>query len=245
MAKNHHMIRAKRIVESLMPSNVIKRKLDEWSPVPNEVCEEYHKWYYNNRVFETTTWAGVTTLKSPADMWNYQEIIFDLKPGLVIEFGTRYGGSALFFASILAQINETSIVVSVDIDQETIDLRVRNHPRIQLIKSSSTARELAALLAEKRKAYPGPVFVILDSEHAKDHVLGEMHLLRPILRSGDYMIVEDGNINGHPVAPGFGKGPFEALEEYFAQYPDDYIRDVKRESKFGFTFAPMGFLIKK
>ena len=49
---------------------------------------EYHKWYYNTQVFNKITWMGVNTQKSPSDMWNYQEILFELKPSLVIEFGT-------------------------------------------------------------------------------------------------------------------------------------------------------------
>jgi len=246
MLKNHHLIRAKRIFESLTPANILKRKIDQWSKITDDVCEAYHKWYYNNRVFETTKWAGVVTLKSPADMWNYQEIIFELKPQLIIEFGTRYGGSAMFFAGVLHQLNSAadSVVLSVDIDHVTIDARVKANPRIHLFQGSSTAPETAEKIVQMRAKYPGPVFIILDSEHAKDHVLGEMMLLRSLLRKGDYVIVEDGNINGHPVAPGFGQGPYEALEAYFAKFPNDYTRDEKREHKFGFTFAPLGFLIK-
>jgi cephalosporin hydroxylase len=70
-------------------------------------------------------------------------------------------------------------------------------------------------------------------------------LMREILGPGDYLVVEDGNINGHPVLPGWGEGPWEALDEYFRRYPDDYLRDEARERRFGFTFAPRGYLIRK
>jgi cephalosporin hydroxylase len=89
------------------------------------------------------------------------------------------------------------------------------------------------------------VFFILDSDHSKQHVLGELRMIRDCTRPGDYVIVEDSNINGHPVLPDFGPGPYEALQEYVARYPQDYTRDTKRELKFGFTWAPAGFLIRR
>ena len=63
------------------------RSIFFYQPTGSE-AEEYHKWYYNTFVWRKTTWMGVTTWKSVSDMWNYQEILFDLKPSLVIEFGT-------------------------------------------------------------------------------------------------------------------------------------------------------------
>ena len=53
------------------------------------------------------------------------------------------------------------------------------------------------------------------------------------------------NINGHPVLPQYGPGPYEAVQEYWARYPEDYVLDTARETKFGFTFAPGGFLIRQ
>jgi cephalosporin hydroxylase len=101
------------------------------------------------------------------------------------------------------------------------------------------------IITELKQEFTGSIFAILDSDHRKEHVLNEMLLLRPLLKSGDYLVVEDGNINGHPVLPGWGEGPYEALQEYFTRYPDDYERDYAREQKFGFTFATAGFLIRR
>jgi len=81
----------------------------------------------------------------------------------------------------------------------------------------------------------------LDSDHRKDHVLAELKLLRLVLVSGYYLIVEDSNVNGPPVYATHGPGPFEAREEYFREFPDDYKFDTTREAKFGFTFATKGF----
>ncbi|HWY57359.1 MAG TPA: CmcI family methyltransferase [Terriglobales bacterium] len=205
----------------------------------------YHLWYYRNRVWDTTTWIGVKTLKSPSDMWNYQEILYSLKPSLVIEFGTRYGGSALFFAAVMRQIGRRFRLLSVDIDGETVSEQTRRDPDIELLTVSSLDPRVGERIADLRREYPGPVFVILDSDHSKAHVLGELKTLRPLLVSGDYLIVEDSSVNGHPVYPTHGPGPFEAVHEYFQQWPKDYNYDGDRESKFGFSFATRGFLIRR
>jgi cephalosporin hydroxylase len=205
----------------------------------------YHLWYYRNLVWDTTSWVGVKTLKSPADMWNYQEILYALKPSLVIEFGTRYGGSALFFAAVMRQIGNRFKLLAVDIDAETVSERTRQDPDIEVLIMSSLDPKVGERIATLRREYTGPAFVILDSDHSKAHVLAEMKTLRPFLVSGDYVVVEDSNVNGHPVLASHGPGPFEAVQEYFRQYPEDYRYDSAREAKFGFTFATRGFLIRR
>jgi len=208
-------------------------------------AEKYHIWYYTTKVWEQTSWVGVTTYKSPADMWNYQEILFDLKPSLVIEFGTAFGGSALFFASVMRQIGMRFKVLSVDTNFGRIDEKARRDADIELLTMSSTDDPVAHRIAALREDYRGSVFCILDSDHSEKHVLAEMNMLRPLLRTGDYLVVEDSNINGHPVNPLWGNGPFEAIAHYFRLHPDDYRHDSQREAKFGFTFAPNGFLIRR
>jgi cephalosporin hydroxylase len=207
-------------------------------------AEKYHLWYYATNVQFKTSWMGVPTYKSPSDMWNYQEILAVLKPSLVIEFGTAFGGSALFFASVMRQIGNRFRVISVDIEDKRIDEKAKRDPDIELVTMSSTDERVSFFIQEMRHRFPGPVFAILDSNHKKQHVLNEMKSLRPLLVSGDYLIVEDSNINGHPVNRMWGEGPFEAIEEYFRVFPDDYRHDTERENKFGFTFAPNGFLVR-
>ena len=75
-------------------------------------------------------------------------------------------------------------------------------------------------------------------------VYAELESFTPALKPGDYLIVEDSNVNGHPVLPDWGPGPWEALEDYLEARPGVYRRDVDREEKFGWTFAPGGFLIR-
>ncbi len=214
-----------------------------YEPTGSET-EEYHKWYYNTNVWKKTTWMGVDCWKSVSDMWNYQEILFDLKPSLVIEFGTAHGGSALFWADIMRRIGNPFKVLSVDVSHQLLDRAARHDPDVLFVKSRSTVPAVAEQIRSLKSEYPGKIFAILDSDHAKDHVLAEMKLLRPLLAAGDYLIVEDSMLNGHPVLPGWGPGPYEAIEAYEDEFPNDYTHDRARENKFGFTYAPNGFLIR-
>lgn len=207
-------------------------------------AEEYHKWYYDNEIWEDVRFLGVVTNKSVSDMWNYQEILADLCPSLIVEFGTRFGGSALFFSVIGRAINPELKVITVDITHSEVAQQVRDDGSVKLVMASSTNPQVVHVISEMRRSMPGKVFFILDSDHTKAHVLAELISLRKVVASGDYVVVEDGNINGHPVLPGWGDGPKEALEAYFEMYPDDYTIDTRREKRFGFTFAPSGFLLK-
>jgi cephalosporin hydroxylase len=209
------------------------------------ICDRYHRWYYDTEVWKRTTYLGIPCLKSVSDMWNYQEILYALKPSLVLEFGTWCGGSSLYFAHLLGRISPGSRVLSVDVSDGPIDPRVRAEKSIELLTCSTTDPAVAKRIEELRSLLPGPVFAILDSDHRKHHVLGELKLLRPLLRRDDYLIVEDSNINGHPVLPGWGEGPFEAISEYEREFPGDYEHDFAREEKFGFSFASRGFLVRR
>ena len=126
---------------------------------------------------------------------------------MVIEFGTWQGGSALFFSSVMQQIGRPYIVVSVDITASRISEKAKSDPNIRLLTATSASPELRQTLQTLRNDYPGPAFAILDSDHSKQHVLAEMMNLRDVLIAGDYLVVEDSNVNGHPVKRFFGPGP--------------------------------------
>ncbi|MGZ5101611.1 MAG: CmcI family methyltransferase, partial [Usitatibacter sp.] len=86
--------------------------------------------------------------------------------------------------------------------------------------------------------------LILDSDHKCIHVLRELRAWVPKLRKGDYLVIEDTIVNGHPVRPVHGPGPWEAIEEYVVEAPGLLARDEAREAKFGMTFAPHGFYVR-
>lgn len=201
--------------------------------------EAYVRWFYESNVWKWMHWHGIRTLKLPSDIWSYQEIIFEHRIEHVIETGTRHGGSALFFAETLAARRAAGPVVTIDIDS---GLRlVKSHPDIRFLVGDSTAPEMVSQAFALLPAARGPVFLILDSDHRRDHVLGELRAWVPQLRTGDYLVVEDTIVNGHPVRPDHGPGPLEAIVDYLAEAPGLLVHDAEREAKFGASFAPRGF----
>jgi len=201
--------------------------------------EAYVRWFHEANVWKDMQWHGIRTLKLPSDVWSYQEIIFDHRIEHVIETGTRHGGSALFFAETLAARGAPGPVVSIDIDAASRQLQA--HPGIRFLVGDSAAPEMVdralALLPQSR----GALFLILDSDHRRNHVLRELRAWIPVLRTGDYVVVEDTIVNGHPVRPEHGPGPLEAIDDYLAEAPGLLIHDAVRESKFGASFALRGF----
>jgi cephalosporin hydroxylase len=202
------------------------------------ITDAFHKVFYrfdDQVVWRQATWMGIPALKCPFDLWVYQEILWELRPDLIIECGTYLGGSALFLASICDQLGHGQVF--------TIDINLSGerpeHPRIRYWHGSSLEPE--TIKAVEPLVSPGDtVIVILDSDHHKNHVLSELQIYSRFVSLGSYLIVEDTNLNGHPVWPGFGPGPMEAVNE-FMKGTDQFVIDRSRE-KFYMTFNPGGYL---
>lgn len=185
---------------------------------------------------QTMCWLGAPAQKNPLDAWIYQEMLYEMKPDFVIELGTSFGGGALFIASIMDLIDHGEII-TVDVADHAGQV---THSRITKIHGSSIDNSIVSRIAERVSGKS--VLVILDSDHTKKHVLKEMELYSKFVPIGGYMVVEDSNINGHPVFPGWGPGPMEAIREFLSRR-NDFEIDKKRE-KFMVTFYPSGFLKK-
>ena len=115
------------------------------------------------------------------------------------------------------------------------------HPRITHLLGSSTASNIVEQV-KNRVASKQTILVILDSDHSKAHVDEEMRIYNEFVTIGSYLIVEDSNVNGHPVSPHFGPGPMESIEA-FLKVNSNFILDSSRE-KFFMTFNPNGCLKK-
>jgi cephalosporin hydroxylase len=165
----------------------------------------------------------------------YQEILFELRPKLIVELGSWLGGSALFFASMLGFIGEGK-VVSVDVE----DRARPNHARIQYLIGSSTSTEVITRIEEIAHEAGPPVIVIADSDHRRVHVAKELEAYASLVTVGSYVVVEDTNINGHPVLEGWGEGPREAVLEFLSRHPE-FEPDYQREKLF-LSFNPGGYL---
>lgn len=210
----------------------------------NPQGEAYLRWYYDSAVWKRLSYRGIRTLKNPLDLWNYQEIIEERRIEWVVETGTRHGGSALFFADLLAARGAGGMVISVDLEHDSLQIPSAGHARLRLLKGDSASSAITAAIRSLLPAQRAPMFVILDSDHRKAHVLRELAAYVPLMRSGDYLVVEDSCLNGHPVRPEFGPGPMEAIDEFMRSNPGVLIPDRAREDKFGCTFAPKGYFLK-
>jgi cephalosporin hydroxylase len=218
--------------------DVVGRAMDgEGTP---SLVDEFHALYYDRRVqtWGETYWLGHHALKCPLDLWVYQEILHEVRPDLVIETGTYRGGSTLFLASICDLLGHGNVVT---IDAAKQKGRPR-HKRITYLTGSSTSE---AIVRQVRRRARGKrrVLVLLDSGHGKDHVLAEMRTYAPLVTPGSYLIVEDTNLNGHPVDPDHGPGPAEAVAAFLAEN-DGFVPDASRE-KFLLTFNPGGYLKRR
>jgi len=208
----------------------------------NPVASGYLRWFYDQGVWKGMHYRGVRILKFPSDLWNYQEIFTEHRIEWVLEAGTRHGGSAVYFADLLRLNGSRGRVISIDVDRQAN--MVGEYPGIDFLHGDSASPEMVARVTEMLPAQRGNLFLILDSDHSKQHVRRELDAWVPFLRKGDYLVVEDGCVNGHPVRPDFGPGPYEAIMEFLAAHPDVLTHDASREGKFGCTFSPCGYFVR-
>ena len=192
-------------------------------------------WEARQQTIFRTHFLGVPLLKQPTDLWTYQELVSEVRPDLVVETGTYRGGTALYLACV-CELLGNGRVISVDIERRG---EPPEHPRAEFLIGSSVAEEVRAEI-DRAAADAERVLVILDSDHRREHVLAELRAYADLVTVGSYVVVEDTNINGHPVEPGWGPGPMEAVEAFLAEDPR-FSPDPDRERHF-LTLSPRGYL---
>jgi cephalosporin hydroxylase len=210
--------------------------------------DAYHKFYEKQRLWQNTKWLGVPCWKLPFDAFIIQDIIYEIKPDYIIETGTAYGGSALFYASILEAISDivgTVLTIDIELKHDLYKPNVKKsvRDRIKYIGGGSTNEQVVkeiSRIVNLTDTWMTKNIVILDSWHSYDHVRKELDLYAPFVSVGSYMIVEDTHVSGHPVEWEWGKGPFEAVED-FLKTNDNFEVDYDREVYF-MTFNPGGYL---
>lgn len=216
---------------------VPRRLLRHW------VVDEFHRrWYESNRTWKRNHFLGYTVKQLPFDLWLYQELVYEIRPSFVVQTGVSEGGSVLFFAHLLDLIGAPSsaLVVGVDI-RLTESARSLSHPRVRLIESSSVVPECVERV--RGLIQPGVGLVSLDSDHSAAHVEKELELYSTLLTPGSYLVVEDTNVNGHPVSPTFGPGPFEATRAFLSRH-DEFEADDARWQRNLISFHHHGWLRK-
>lgn len=218
-----------------------------------------HRWAYN------FTWLGRPAIQFPNDAWAIQELIWQIKPDLIIETGIAHGGSLILSASMLALLDITEAIESgmtmnpreskrkvLGVD---IDIRAHNRAaieahsmasRIQMIQGSSIAPEVIDQVKKVAQDYKR-ILVSLDSNHTHEHVLAELEAYAQLTSVGSYCVVFDTLIEDMPAENfsdrpwGPGNNPKTAAWEYLKHHPEFEI-DKSIQHKLLITVAPDGYL---
>lgn len=194
------------------------------------------------------TWLGLPFIQMPQDIVVTQEIVWETKPDVIIETGIAWGGSIVFYASLMQLIGKGE-VVAVDLNlYDHVAEQIMSYPfsnRIHLYKGSSTDQNIF----DKIKAHVNSgqkVMVLLDSNHTHEHVLDELRLYAPLVTQGQYLVVSDTVVEDIPVQShrprpwGPGNNPKTALRQYLTETErfevDEYIN-----SKLLLTYTPDGY----
>jgi len=181
---------------------------------------DQYKYTYN------FTWMGRPIIKYPADIIVQQELMWRLKPDLIIETGIAHGGSIIFSASMMEMMGIDGEVVGVDIDiREHNKTLIEEHPmfnRISMYQGSSVDKEIIEKVKQHARGKK-TIMVILDSLHTHEHVLAELNAYAPLVTPGSYCILPDTFIEFFP--KGYfskdrpwdvGNNPYTAMKEFLS-----------------------------
>lgn len=227
-------------IQRMAEDEELKRKSLDWM-----LHADRYKYTYNY------TWLGRPIIKFPSDIVVMQELIWRVKPDLIVETGIAHGGSLVFSASMLELLGGDGLVLGIDIDIRAHNRKeIEAHPmmkRIRMIEGSSVAPEVVNQVREiartKRK-----VMVFLDSLHTHDHVMAELALYAPLVSLDSYLVLPDTFIEYFP--RGYyskdrpwdvGNNPMTALRAFLAG-TDEFVVDRQYCDKLMITEAFDGYL---
>jgi len=198
------------------------------------------------------SWLGRPVIQHPEDLVAMQEIIWQVRPRLIVETGVAHGGSAIFHASLLELLGGDGLVLAIDIEIRPHNRPlIENHPlagRLRLMETSSLD-EAAVAEARALAARGGPVLVVLDSNHSHAHVLAEMRLYSELVTPGSYMVVFDGVVEKFPELHthrpwGPGDNPLTAIRAFLAENTAFEV-DWEIENKLLISTATEGYLKRR
>ena len=198
------------------------------------------------------SWMGRPIIQYPQDMIAMQELIWDIKPDLVIETGIAHGGSLIYYASLLELIGKGEVLgIDIDIRQHN-RAEIEKHPmykRIKMIEGSSIIEETFKQVQQQASGKEA-VIVTLDSNHTHEHVLRELQLYAPLVSKNSYIVVFDTIVEDLPEGYfsqkrpwGISNNPKTAVEE-FLKTTNDFEIDRTIDHKLQISVAPGGYLKK-
>lgn len=173
-----------------------EQQLDLYGKEAFELLSElWLKQSWNQKYSYTFSWMGRPIIQHPEDMLRLQEVIYRIKPSVIIETGVAHGGSLIYSASLLKAMGIKGRVIGVDIEIRPHNrLAIESHelaPFIQLVEGDSVAPQIVAI-ATKGISKDDNVLVILDSNHTKSHVLAELNAYHSFVTKGSYIVATDG-----------------------------------------------------
>jgi len=196
------------------------------------------------------TWLGRPIIQFPQDILALQELIWKIKPELIIETGIAHGGSLIFYASMLELLGGDRRVLGIDVDiREHNRAEIEKHPmsrHITMLEGSSIAPETMEAVRGIAQGSRS-VMVVLDSNHTHEHVARELGLYALLVTKGSYLVVLDTIIEDMPEdffpdRPwGKGNNPGTAVRQ-FLKYTDRFVIDQELNHKLLITVAPDGYL---
>lgn len=196
------------------------------------------------------TWMGRPIIQYPQDMIAMQELIWKIKPDLIIETGIAHGGSLIYYASLLELIGHGEIL-GVDIDIREHNRReIEQHPmfkRISMIEGSSVSQETVDKVAKHAEG-KSRIMVSLDSNHTHEHVLQELQMYAPFVSVDSYLVVFDTIVEDLPEGYfkqqrpwGIGNNPKTALYDFLKEN-EEFVIDRSIDNKLLISVAPEGYL---
>jgi cephalosporin hydroxylase len=229
----------------------VERTLDAYSQEGFEVLSQlWTRSGWQQRISYELTWLGIPIIQLPEDISIMQELLWKVRPDVVIECGVAHGGSLVLYASILELLGRGR-VLGVDLEIRKYNrLAIEGHPlshRITLIEGDSVASETLAAIESQIKPRDN-VLVALDSSHARSHVAAELEHYAPLVSPSSYIVVFDGVMETVADAPGAGPdwdrdNPLVAIREFLAAHPEFEV-DTRLE-RLRVTYCPSGFLRRR
>ncbi len=211
------------------------------------IAELWTKTSCYHRIMYEPIWMGIPIIQFPGDIIMMQELIWKVRPDVIVETGVAHGGTAIFYASMLELLGRGTVIgIDVEIRQYN-KIAIKGHPlskRIQLIKGSSI--DEAVVKQVKKIIRKGDkVLVALDSNHSYDHVFAEMRLYSDLISPDSYMVVMDG---AQALAWDLPNGkhqwkednPLRAIEEFVTTHPEFEVDHYYNRLKI--TSNPKAFL---
>ncbi|MFC1952760.1 cephalosporin hydroxylase family protein [Chloroflexota bacterium] len=225
----------------------VRTKKNKDVPELERAGSQWIKAVAENRLSYEIDWLGVPVIQTPEDLVLMQELIFRIKPDIIIETGIAHGGSLVYYASLMEILGKGK-VVGIDIEiREHNRTVIESHPlykRIELIEQSSTSKE-AIREVRKRVQEGSNVIVCLDSDHTRTHVLSELNLYQQFVKLGGYIVVFDTIISelvklGVDDKKYLDNSPREAIDEFLKENSNYQID--KQYNKLHVSTNPNGYL---